>query len=358
MKILHIESGRHLYGGPRQVMLLIEGLRAAGHVNVLACPEGSEIGRRSEGAQIVRMPMRGDLDVPLVLRLRRLLRQTQPDIVHLHSRRGADWWGAVAAHRGRAPVVLSRRVDNPEPALLAKIKYAMVDRVIAISMRIRDVLLDAGVPPAKIVCVRSAVPRARPGIRDRAWFETVFGVEPQAPAIGMIAQLIRRKGHRYLLDALPAITAAHPALRVLLFGQGALENELRAHAARLGLARNVIFAGFRDDLERILPNLDLVVHPALMEGLGVAVLQAAQAGLPIVASRVGGLPEIVRDAATGLLVPPGDSAALGAAIVGLLDDRRLALSLGSAAAERVALEFGVDAMVAGNLAVYEALLAR
>jgi glycosyltransferase involved in cell wall biosynthesis len=160
-----------------------------------------------------------------------------------------------------------------------------------------------------------------------------------------------------LLQALPGLLEAFPEVQVIFFGQGPLEDKLRRQARQAGLADRVTFAGFRTDLPQILPCLDLVVHPALMEGLGISLLQAAGAGVPIVAVNAGGMPEVVRDGINGLLVPPGDSAALAAAIRRLLSDRPLMQRMGQAGRALVASEFSIDRMVEGNLRVYGELCA-
>lgn len=359
LKILHIEAGRHLYGGARQVIYLLEGLSREGVHNLLVCPAGSAIAEAARGycAGIHALPMGGDLDLRLVLRLRHLIRSERPQLVHVHSRRGADPLGGIAARLAGVPAVLSRRVDNLESAWAVRLKYPLYRRVVTISEGIRRVLLAAGVPAAKVVCVHSAVdtqPYYSPC--NRAWFQMEFGLDPGAWTLAVVAQLIERKGHRYLLDTLAAILARHPGVRVLLFGRGPLEAELRGRIGRQGLADRVHLAGFRPDLERILPCLDLMVHPATLEGLGVSLLQAAAAGLPIVAARAGGIPEVVRPGVNGLLVPPADAQALGAAILWILDHPEEAREMGARGRALVEREFSVPAMVAGNLGVYRELL--
>ncbi|MDH3646409.1 MAG: glycosyltransferase family 4 protein [Gammaproteobacteria bacterium] len=355
MKVLHVESGRHLYGGAVQVLLLLRGLRAEGVENVLVCPTGSEIAAAAPEADLREISMGGDLDVGLISRMRRIIAETRPDIIHLHSRRGADWIGGLAALRLGVPVVLSRRVDNRERRLFATAKYSLVDRIIAISRGIQKVLIDAGVSADKVACVPDAVPPMGLHQRDRVWFEMEFGVHATVPTIGVIAQLIPRKGHRFFLDAVPDLLRTTPDLRVVFFGRGETELDLRNQITRLGLDNVVTMPGFRDDLMRIFPCLDLVVHPALSEGLGVALLQASQAGLPVVASRVGGIPEAIIDGKTGVLVPPSDVAALTEAVNSILADASWSRQLGANAAAHVAAHFGVEQMVAGNLAVYRAI---
>ena len=224
---------------------------------------------------------------------------------------------------------------------------------------IAQLKLAEGLSPQRLRVVRSVVdPAPYQGPRDLSWFRSQFGLPPESRALGVVAQLIERKGHLLLLEALPPLLAEFPDLHVLFFGKGGLEGRLREMIGAGGMARRVRLAGFRDDLPRILPCLDLVVHPAYREGLGVSLLQASAAGVPIVACRAGGIPEAVRDGENGLLVPPGDAGALRDAIARLLRDPVLARRLGEGGRALVAREFSLDSMVEGNLAIYREVLAE
>lgn len=360
MKILHVEGGRNLYGGAQQVVYLLEGLYARGVHNVLACPRGCALARAAAPfARVHEMTMRGDLDVLMVPRLYRLMRREHPDLVHLHSRIGADVMGGIAARLARLPVVYSRRQDNPEPPWSVRLKYRLHDRVVAISDGIAQVKLAEGLSPERLRVVRSVVD-ARPyrGEPEREWFRAEFGLPEGARTLAVVAQLIERKGHLLLLDALPPLLAEFPDLHVLFFGKGPLDARLRDTIRERQLQARVRLAGFRTDLSRILPCLDLLVHPAYREGLGVSLLQASAAGVPIVACRAGGIPEAVRDGVNGLLVPPGDVESLRAAIARLLRDPQEARAMGERGRELVAKEFSPDSMVEGNLAVYREVLAE
>lgn len=360
MKVLHVETGRHLYGGALQVFFLLRGLRDQGE-HVLVCPPGSAIAAAMAeiGGRVIEVPAGGDADLGFLWRLRRLIRRERPDLIHLHSRRGADLLGGLAGRLGGVPVVLSRRVDNPEPRAWVALKYRLYDRVITISDGIRAVLRAEGVPEAKLRCVHSAVDtgRYRPG-GDRDWLRREFSLAEDALAVGMLAQFIERKGHRVLLEALPAIVEHQPRARFLLFGQGPLWEEIAAEVRRRGLEPWVQMPGFRGDLERILPALDLVVHPAYLEGLGVALLQAAACAVPIVAGRAGGIPEIVGHGDNGWLIEPGDAANLARHCIDLLADPERRRRFGAAGRVRAQQRFSIDAMVAGNLAVYREVLGR
>ena len=358
MKILHVESGKHLYGGARQVLYITEGLAAQGVDNLLACPIGSEMARQQPaGTRVLPMKMGGDGDIGLAFRLARLIRAEKPDLVHLHSRRGADTWGGLAAKLAGVPCVLSRRVDNPESRLAVALKYRLYDHVITISEGIRQVLLEEGLPAAKVTCVRSAVDPAPflPAVDPEA-FRAEFRLPQDALVAGVVAQMIPRKGHRYLFAALPELVEHYPELHVLVFGQGPLQAELRADVTARGLDGNVHFAGFRHDLAHWIGGLDMLVHPAEMEGLGVSLLQAAAAGVPVITSRAGGLPEAVLDGVTGILCPPGDVAALAVAVERLAGDPGLRQRYGEAGRARILAEFSIAGMVEGNRRIYQHVL--
>ncbi|MCF8106293.1 MAG: glycosyltransferase family 4 protein [Desulfohalobiaceae bacterium] len=361
IKIVHLESGRHLYGGARQVQYLLQGLKACpGCRNELICPKGSQImaGCRDAADRVHPLAMHGDLDPVLPLRLLRLLRRIRPDVVHVHSRRGADVWGGLAAKVLKIPAVVSRRVDDPESGLAVRSKYRLYRRVIAISKGIGRVLVSEGLDPGRLVCVPSAIDaREYRQQGDPEWFRSEFGIREGEQALGVIAQLIERKGHRHLLEALPEILARCPETRVLFFGQGPLQGPLQKKTREMGLEQVVRFCGFRPDLPEILPCLQLVVHPALREGLGVSLLQAAAAGVPIVASKTGGIPEVVRDGHNGLLVEPGDPAGLAGAAAALLKDPDLRREYGLKGREVVGRDFSIESMVSGNYAVYKDILA-
>jgi len=174
----------------------------------------------------------------------------------------------------------------------------------------------------------------------------------------MAAQFIPRKGHDILLEAIPAILRDHPGTRFLLFGKGPLRDQVSEKVRDADLMETIKFPGFRADLAAHLPCLDLLIHPATMEGLGIILLQAGAAGVPVVASATGGIPEAVVHEETGLLVPPNDPEALASAVSVLLGDSDRAAAMGEAGRKQVGEEFSVQRMVEGNLDVYRELVPR
>lgn len=355
--ILHLETGRHLYGGPRQVLDLMAGLREAGVRSTLACPRGSAIAQAAcqAGLETITHDIGGDLDVSTATWLARVLRHRHPDLLHVHSRRGADLWGALAARMAGVPALLTRRVDNPEVPLLGALKYRAYDAIVAISGAVRRQLLADGVPAARLSVIHSAVdPATCQADGPREAFLAEFGLHAGQRVVMAVAQLIPRKGIGLLLEAWPMIRHACPDARLLIFGSGPLEATLRPVA---GLGGTVTFAGQREHVRRLIGHADLVVHPALREGLGVSLIEAQAAGVAVVAFASGGVPEVVVDGETGLLVPAGDTAALATAVIALLDDPNRRQALGRAGARRIRAAFGIDRMVQAYVARYEALLA-
>ena len=256
-------------------------------------------------------------------------------------------------------VVLSRRVDDPvTDNLWNRVRFRkLCDRVVAISDGIYSVLIQAGVPKDRLSMVHSGIDMSQYSEqRDRAWFESALGIAQSEIAIGVVAQLIDRKGHAFLMRAMPEILRRFPNCRVLFFGKGPAEGDLRKLADDLELGDKLIFAGFREDMPRVYPNLDLLVHPALTEGLGVSLLQAATSGVPIIAAKVGGIPEIVIDGQTGWLIPPSDTQAIETAVLSALGDPEEAKARAQNARAHVQANFSIDQMVEGNLRIYQELL--
>ncbi|HZD51761.1 MAG TPA: glycosyltransferase, partial [Woeseiaceae bacterium] len=312
---------------------------------------------RPEGIRVVNLECRGDLDLAFAWRLRELLKRERPDLVHCHSRRGADVWGGLAASLAGSPAIVSRRVDHAESGLLARWRYRGYERIVAISSNVAAVLRESGVDPERIAVIRSAVDFERFQMpADRARLEREFGIPDNALAIVAAGQLIPRKGYRYLLEAMPALAAQMPRVHLVIFGHGKLEQDLRAQASRLDLGQRVRFAGFRNDLDEYLGAFDLLVHPALREGLGVIMLKAAAAGVPVIAFDVAGAREAVVVGETGLLVTPKDASALTDAMLRLAGSATLRKGYGAAGRKRMRREFSIDAMVNRHIRLYDSVL--
>lgn len=340
---------------------LVRHLKTRGHaVSVAAHPHGPLW--RAVGAQEIALhalPVRNGFDLRAAGVLRRLVADV--DVVHFHTARAhalALWLGGGTACR-----VVTRRMDyRPRPRAYVRVLYnRRVDKVIAISRGIREVLVAAGVDDHRISVIPSGVDVSRfvgaGEMRTEARLEE-WGTEVKQtdPVVLVIGALVRRKGHAVLLEAARRMAQRGRRVRYAFCGDGESRRELERQAERLGLGGFVRFLGWRDDMVRVLAGADVVAVPSLHEGLGVAALEAMAAALPVVASRTGGLGEVVVNESTGWLVPPGDAGRLAEALEAAVRHPEQARRYGAAGQARVSSEFSLERMASENEALYQALV--
>lgn len=364
MRTLHINTEMTFRGGEQQTLYLVQGLRERGHEAHLVCQPESEIRGRAEEAQIPCFPlrMRGEFDPCAAVRLARLMRSQAYDLVHSHTSHAHSQVMAASFWLRKRPLrIVTRRVDfsifRHNFLGLNIYKYTKgVDHVIAISCKIREVLLRDGIPPDSISLAHSGVDPDRFQGTDSAYLRREFGLAPAAPVLGNVAFLVGHKGQRHLIQAMPTVVAALPDVRLFLVGEGALEGELKALARELGLSRHIIFTGFRKDVGAFLDVFDLLVVASVEEGLNTSILDALAMEVPVVATDAGGISEIITHEKTGFLVPKADPRALATGILWMLQHRDRAKAMARAGCQKVVKQFSVSAMVEKNLAVYQKLI--
>ncbi|HYJ33340.1 MAG TPA: glycosyltransferase [Candidatus Binatia bacterium] len=362
LRVLHVDSERTWRGGERQVLLLMRRQRDAGDQPNLAAPGSGALAARAraEGFPVHSVPMRGAWDLDSILRLASVTRAMRPHVVHWHAAR-AHALGAMAALAAPGPVrVLSRRVDFPvRGSWGSRLLYGLpIEAIAAISEGVRRALEASGVSGRLIRVIPSGIDLAPfEAPFDRAAARASLGIAPDEVVALQVAALAPHKSQTTLLRAAAAAVAGAPRLRVWIAGEGGLREALLAEHRSLGLGERVRFLGFREDVVPLLRAADLFVLSSYLEGLGTSVLDAMAAGLPVVATAVGGVPEIVEDRGTGLLVPPRDPGALAAAMAGLAGDPALRAAMGGRGRER-ARAFSADRTAASTRALYEELLGR
>ncbi len=358
LHIAHVNAESGFSGGESQLFLLIESLRKRGHRNLLLCRPGSrvEAAARARAVDTRPIPMKTDVDLPSVLALRRALADSGADVAHLHTAR-ATWLGGLAARLAGVPAITTRRMDRRVKRRSRPVHKLLVRRTVAISPAVAERLVAAGVSPAQTRTIPSAVdPRALVPKRGRRATRCAEGVAPDTTLLLVLAALVRRKGVDVLFEALARLSAEGLEPALWIAGDGPERGSLERRSDEMGLAPRVRMLGQRRDVADLLAACDVVVLPSRREGLGVAALEAAAAGRPVVASRVGGLMDVVEDQRTGLLVPPEDPDALAAALRWLLSDCALRARLGRAGADYIAQRFGVDAMTDAYERLYREVL--
>jgi len=314
MRILHINLERGWRGGERQTLFLMQGLRNLGHRSVLAA--------RSSNEEFVTRVQEDDfplipLKKPFYFRNRHLLGF---DIIHAHETRGlqqAVLWKPFH----RTPIVYTRRVDNrPGSHIIDRFKYSSVDRLVPISWKISEVMSMWGFDPSRMRVIHSAIPLNQEMDPDKVrMLKQRF---PSGKIIGCIASLEKRKDHGTLLAAAAVLQQKRNDVTFVLVGDGDLRKELETTAGMLDL-RNTVFEGFRPDPYPYFGLFDVFVMTSKEEGLGSSILDAFRYRVPVVATAAGGIPEIVKNRETGLLVPVGKPDLVAAGIVEMLEDEAL-----------------------------------
>ena len=310
------------------------------------------------GIAVVPLHRRGPADFAVALRLAREVRRFRPQVIHSFLF-PANLLAAVVGRAAGVPRIVVSQRSSYESGLpapwrrLARLGHRLAHRVVVNSRAALSEEIAAGTPPALLI----HVPNAALGTAQGSAPARSEGV-PDGPFVLSLGQLDGQKGHRVLLSAWPGVLRSHPAARLVLVGDGPCRPELEAQAQALGVAPSVTFAGFRAPSGAFVAACRLLVQPSLTEGMPNAVLEAMAAGKPVVGSRVGGIPELVLDGETGLLVAPDDPAALAAAIVALLDDPARGARMGRAGAARTRGEFAIDSVRRAIESVYGTAEAR
>jgi len=356
LTIAHLDTGRSWRGGQQQVLLLARGLARAGIRQVGLAPEGPLAVRLQElGVPVVAWRPRGDLDLGAAFAAARSLRGHGVRLVHAHDARSHAVGWLAARLAGVPAMVVSRRTVFPAGTHpFSRLKYSLpIDRYLAVSASVRASLQAAHVPDSRIRVIPSGI--ELPGPPDTVSLRGLCGLVEHAVVAGVVASLTREKGQAVAIEALALVEDALPALHLVLIGAGGERRALEGRAEQHGIAGRVHFIGFRDDARALLRQLDLCLVPSFAEGLGTTALEAQAEGVPVIASRTGGLPEVVRDDETGRLVPPGDAVALAAAMAGVLADPERTRRWVARAREEAA-RHDVDRTVRDTIAVYEQLL--
>ncbi|HIE52686.1 MAG TPA: glycosyltransferase [Armatimonadetes bacterium] len=362
VKILHTVLSLQVGGVEKLVVALVKKLdRARFRPAVCALQEGGPLEEelRAAGVEVFVLGKREGVDWRLLRRLARLLRQEGIGLLHTHNS-APLFYGPLAAWRARTPVVVHTQHSKlrPENEKLRRLTRWLSRRVSHFISDAGDVTQDLvaqlGVPPEKVSTIPNGVDlEAFAPLPDRAAVRAELGLPPDGPLVACVGRLVPVKDHPTLLRAWREVRKAVPTAHLLLIGAGPLQRELEGLARDLQVASSVHFLGQRNDVPQLLGLCEAAVLSSRSEGLSVALLEAMAARLPVVATRVGGNPEVVQAGETGLLVPPAEPAALAAALRELLQNPARAREMGAAGRARVEAQFSLERMVQAYQEVYE-----
>lgn len=371
MKILFIHGIAEVGGAERELLLIVNHLPKYDCQPVVVCPrEGPfpELLRHGciETRSAPFYPWRKFLWIHRrsqnVKGLMKVLQIEKPDLVHVND----IWWvpqtlrALKYTEKQRIPVVVHVRQEIE----CSKVKRYELDKsslVFAVSCRVSEALVAGGVPGQRLRVLYSGLDLTKTSNRDVGQEgHRPFDIPPEAPLIGTVANLFPRKGYEVMLAAFPKVLEVIPNVHYLIIGKGneQYEKSLKSRVNELGLGNQIHFTGFQSMVYSYLACLDVYVHPALMEGFGISVLESMAMEKPVIATKTGGLPEIVEDGRTGILVPPGNSTALARAIVDLLQDSKQRAEMGRLGKKRVTECFTVESMMGKMVQEYNLLISN
>ncbi|HPA44437.1 MAG TPA: glycosyltransferase [bacterium] len=356
LRVWHVDSGKRHGGGQVQISHLLNGLVRRGVACTLVCPKESPIpslGIPPE-IEIIHLNLRSEWDLPSIWKLRRTVRLGRPDILHAHDATAHTI--CLLARTDRQKMVVHRRVSFPiHRHVLTRWKYGTgVDRYIAVAECVRDRLVEIGVPKEKVAVIHSAVDLSRfENIgQDIAAVREEFGLTENRKIIGTVGRLTREKRYDWLLDTLKSILENNPAYCLVLAGDGPERGALESQAEHLGIREQIVFAGHREDVPRLLSAFDVYVLCSESEGYPVSLAEAMAAGCAVVSTDVGGVSEIVRPGENGIVVSPDDGVQLRDAVGDLLQNEQSRMELGRAGRESAMKKMGAEAIVESVLKLY------
>ncbi|MEO5362618.1 MAG: glycosyltransferase family 4 protein [Magnetococcus sp. DMHC-8] len=361
MRILHTEWSDGWGGQERRILSEMMGMRAAGHELLLATRPGCTISTQASAAgfEVVHLPFSGSLDWRTIWPLRTLLRQRQVTVVNTHSGKDA-WTGGLAARLAKTPVLVrTRHLNLPLRRNPVNFIHYLPDRLIACGEPVRRNLTDhCGFPAAQVVSIPTGIDfdRFQPG-RHRTAVRAELAIPATVPVVLMVAVIRAVKRHEVGLRAFHHLLARFPDAHLVLAGDGPMRTQMHDLAAALGLGGQIHFLGHRDDVPDLMGMADLLLLTSRSEGVPQVITQALGVGLPVVATQVGGVPELIIHEQTGLLAPPEAVDTLADCMTRLLIDQELAQRLAGAGRQHARHRFSLDAMVQATVHLYREILA-
>lgn len=311
---------------------------------------------QSAGIEVLAFHKRGPIDLGMLRSLSAAFRDRRIDVVHTHLW-GASVWGRIGARlAGVARVVATEHnVDSWKGwhhLLIDRVLARLTDALVGVSGQVRDFYEGHGIGRGRWKVIYNGIDTSLPPLRERGEPYRALGISADAPVVGLVGRIVPVKAPEVFLQAVALAAKTVPGLRALVIGDGPLRAEAQGVARRLGVDQRTVFTGLRKDVPDLLAGMDVLVFSSTREGLSIAMLEAMAAGVPVVATSVGGNPELIESGDSGFLVPSGDAAAIAARVSDLLLDPALMQRVSAAARRRVEERFSLATMVAAYETLY------
>jgi len=342
LSLLFIDTEKIWRGGQAQLLTLIRGLHQHGHETNLICHPGTLLEKRATKIGIPTFPMsiRSELGIISFFRLIPAMRRIRPEIIAFNTPKAVFIGTAASRFTSVGARIIFRRVNFPlRKSFLTRLKYTWgIDCIVAISESIRLQLEISGIPGSRIRTIYEGMDLSLYPARSAK----SIPASGKPTVVGTVAHLSQEKGIQYLIEAAAMIPDVHKKLRFVIVGEGDCLTELKALVRDKGLLDIFLFAGFHSNTAQYIKAFDIFALPSLSEGLSSAILEAMATSLPIVATNVGGIPELVIDGDNGLLVAPKDPAALAGAIQRLCENPEESHRMGLRGRERMEEKFTME----------------
>ena len=360
IRVLHIDTEMNWRGGQQQVVYLLEAMVEQGYITALICQPGSSIGNYCVKKKLPHISVRmlGEIDIIAGLRIARICLKQNYNLLHLHSSHALAIGLWAKLFYPDLKLIAVRRVDfHIKNNWFSRVKYKnhLLDKIVCISHGIEKVLIEDGIPEQKLITIHSGIDTKKfDHVIPPRKFRQKSGIPPRDILVGTVAAMANHKDYPNLLKAAKIVIGQVENVTFCAVGDGPEKNKILALADEYSLGVRFVFAGFRDDIGDFLRSFDIFVLASKKEGMGTSILDAQAVGLPVIACRTGGIPEIIAHGVNGWLVPARDEKKLAEAIIKLIRDHHLREELGQKALSMVK-QFDIRNTVEKNLQLYQQL---
>ncbi len=361
IKVLQVSTERSWRGGEQQIAYLIESAVMLGVEIIVTARKESAFHHWcvEKSIKYYSLGMANGLDVQSALAIKNICRRENIELLHVHSGKGLSIVYISILLGLKIPIIVHRRVDfelKSKGIALAKYNHKLVKRIICVSEAVRQIVRKSVQRPERVMMVYDGIDFGRfTDALPTGYLHREFNIDPSYQLVANVAAYAPHKDYFTFLDTAAIVLKSYPNVHFLAVGDGNLEKELRSYAGKLNITHSVTFTGFRNDVPLLLREIDIFLITSSTEGLGTSIIDAMYNSLPIVATRAGGIPELIENNRNGFVEDPGNSMALAEKVIKLLQGKELAAAMGRKAHD-VSLNFSKEVMAKQNVALYQEVI--